>query len=71
MVKTAPVNHPELSDMAFALGLGIPYETPIEPHEEDRGSDPGDADRDVHPTPQQEEPFKKILIHVDPLFEGL
>jgi hypothetical protein len=71
VVKATPVDHPEFPDMAFVLSLRIPDKTPVEPHEKDRGPDPGDADGDVHPTPQQEEPFKKILIHVVPLFEGL
>ena len=71
MVEPPAVNHPEVSHMAFVLRLRVFDKTPVEPHEEDRGPDPGDPDSDVHPTPQQEEPFKNVLIHAVPLFQGL
>jgi hypothetical protein len=57
------VNQPQIADVAIAFGLRVMYKRAIEPHEKERRSDPCDRCGDMEPPPQEQQPFKELLIH--------
>jgi hypothetical protein len=63
MIKSAPVDHPQVAYVARVFGIRVRGEAPVKPHEKDGGTDPGDSHRDVEPATEKEKPFKKFLIH--------